>query len=171
MGHDVWIIFILLNSFRMNEISLDVSLKINSDYHYQSWLPSLNIDTIKKRKRRKVLQNLKVIFAVIVLRKLTFLTFWWSNVAAEKAGKPGDLSMASTLPDSEIIVYPGIQHRFDIQICLLSPSFLLYFRKKISADEMNTCSQRELVERNEEDFWEMLVIFFNRGRSGARVRI
>ena len=79
--------------------------------------------------------------------------------------------MASTLPDSEIIVYPGIQHRFDIQICLLSPSFLLYFRKKISADEMNTCSQRELVERNEEDFWEMLVIFFNRGRSGARVRI
>lgn len=59
-------------------------------------------------------------------------------VAAEKAGNPGDLNMASTLPDSEIISLKS-QMKF------------------------TSCSLSQLTERNEEDFWEML-IFFYRGR-------
>ena len=41
---------------------------------------------------------------MIYIFLLKILTRWWSKVAAEKAGNPGDLNMASTLPDSDIIV-------------------------------------------------------------------
>ena len=105
-------------------------------------------------------------------------------MAAEKAGNPGDLNMASTLPDSDIIVqYSFLQtcsNLFKLVQSGRNQFFLDFSFQEIEKtreiktgqkDVIQMSYVQELTERNEEDSFGRgrktrvtTVIFFYRGR-------